>query len=189
MLIPTNNSIGHIGNARDGKGGDPQRAARHQAEEMEFLNSLGFTAEPLDLKLYFGQTNELRKKINTLGAVWVSGGNTFVLRMAMRLSGFDTIFDELKDRKDFLYGGYSAGICILSDSLQSIDVVDDPNTFPYKEIDQPIYEGLGVFNYAFMPHYDSDHIESKLIDQEIQRCIDNRWLFKALRDGEVIIIE
>lgn len=107
----------------------------------------------------------------------------------MRLSGFDNLISALSERKDFLYGGYSAGICILSTTLKPIDIVDDPNNFPYQGIDKVIYEGLGIFNYSFMPHYDSDHPESADIGKEIQRCIDNKWLFKALRDGDVIIIE
>ncbi len=188
-LIPNNNRIGHINNSRDWVGNDPERANKHQNEEIETLNGFGFKAEPLDLKMYFHKTDELRHKINSLGALWVSGGNTFVLRMAMKLSGFDDIFEDLKHRDDFLYGGYSAGICVLSNSLESIEIVDDPNNFPYKEINAPIYKGLGIFNYAFMPHYDSDHFESEAIGKEIQRCIDNKWLFKALRDGDVIIEE
>ncbi|AUP79217.1 Type 1 glutamine amidotransferase-like domain-containing protein [Flavivirga eckloniae] len=188
-LIPDNNRIGHINNSRDWVGSDLERANKHQNEEIEFLNGIGFKAEPLDLKMYFHKKDDLRNKLNSLGALWVSGGNTFVLRMAMKLSGFDEIFKELKNKTDFLYGGYSAGICILSDSLKSIENVDDPNNFPYEEIDKPIYEGLGIYNYSFMPHYDSDHFESEAIGKEIQRCIDNKWLFKALRDGDVIIEE
>ncbi len=187
-IIPHNNRVGHINNSRDWVGADPERANKHQQEEMEFLNKIGFKPEALDLKEYFNKTKELKSKLNSLGGIWVSGGNTFVLRMAMKISGFDNIFKELINRKDFLYGGYSAGICILSDSLKSIEIVDDPNNFPYKEITKPIYEGLGVFNYSFMPHYDSDHFESEAIEKEIQRCIDNKWLFKALRDGDVIIV-
>ncbi|MEZ5045147.1 MAG: Type 1 glutamine amidotransferase-like domain-containing protein [Saprospiraceae bacterium] len=188
-LIPENNKIGHINNSRDWVGADPERAIKHQREEIEFLNKIGFTAEPLDLKEYFNKNEELKSKLNSLGGIWVSGGNTFVLRMAMKISGFDKIFKELIHRKDYFYGGYSAGICILSDSLKSIEIVDDPNNFPYEGISKPIYEGLGVFNYSFMPHYDSDHFESEAIGKEIQRCIDNKWLFKALRDGDVIIIK
>ena len=153
------------------------------------MNELGFEAESLDLKTYFGKEEALAKKLNSLGAIWVSGGNTFVLRQAMRLSGFDKLFSTLSTRKDFLYGGYSAGICILSETLKPIDMVDDPENFPYQGIDKVIYEGLGIFNYSFMPHYDSDHPESVDIGKEIQRCIDNKWLFKALRDGDVIIKE
>ena len=188
-LIPLNNSIGHINNSRDWVGADSDRAEKHQREEIALLNEMGFAAEPLDLREYFKKSGELKSKLSTLGGVWVSGGNTFVLRMAMRLSGFDEAFKELLARDDFLYGGYSAGICILSDSLKSIDFVDDPNNFPYQGITEPIYEGLGVFNYSFMPHYDSDHPESEAVGKEIQRCIDNKWLFKALRDGDVIIVK
>ncbi len=188
-LKPENPKLGHINNSRDWVGASPEIAAQYQKEEIHFLNELGFEAEALDLKSYFNKEDALREKINSLGSLWVSGGNTFVLRMAMRLSGFDTIFEELKNRKDFLYGGYSAGICILCESLKPIEMVDDPDNFPFPEIQSPIYEGLGVFNYALMPHYDSDHFESEAIGKEIQRCIDNQWLFKALRDGDVIILE
>ncbi len=188
-LRPENIRIGHINNSRDWIGADPVRAANHQKEEIDFLNSLGFNAEPLDLKLYFDNKEALREKIYSLGALWVSGGNAFVLRMAMRLSGFDAIFDELRFKNEFLYGGYSAGICVLSNSLKAIAVVDDPANFPYKELKKPIYEGLGAFSYSFLPHYDSDHFESEAIGEEIQRCIENKWLFKALRDGDVIIEE
>jgi dipeptidase E len=124
-----------------------------------------------------------------LNGLWVSGGNTFVLRQAMRLSGFDNIFKELRGRKDFLYGGYSAGVCILCDSLKYIQIADKPNDFPYEGNTEIIWEGLGVFDYGILPHYDSDHFESELIGNDVRQCIDNKWLFKALRDGEVIIIE
>ena len=188
-LQSDNKKLGHINNSRDWVGADPKRAMKHQLEEMHFLNQLGFESEILDLKTYFGQEKALKEKLASLGALWVSGGNTFTLRQAMKLSGFDQLFPSLVARKDFLYGGYSAGICILSDTLKPIDEVDDPTDFPYQGINEAIYKGLGVFNYSFMPHYDSNHYESEAIGKEIQRCIDNKWLFKALRDGDVIIIE
>jgi dipeptidase E len=159
-----------------------------QNGEIEFLNNLGFSAEPLDLKDYFGKEDELSVKLRNLGGSWVSGGNTFVLRQAMLLSGFDKLFPFLIERNDFLYSGYSAGICVLSETLEPIEIVDDPRNFPYKENNTVIYKGLGVFNYSFMPDYNSDHPESEDIGREVQRCIDNRWLFKVLRDGEVIIL-
>jgi len=158
-------------------------------EEMLFLENLGFKCEYLDLKDYFGKEDLLRKKLDELDGIWVCGGNTFVLRQAMKLSGFDTIFKDLLRRKDFFWGGYSAGICILCDSLKYIDQVDDANNFPYKEINTPIYEGLGVFNYALLPHYQSNHEESELIEKEVERCIKNKWLFKVLKDGEVLTLD
>ena len=115
-LIPKNNKIGHINNAQDCLGYDVERTRKSQEDQMGYLNSLGFESEPLDLRSYFYKTEALRDKISDLGALWVSGGNAFVLRMAMKLSGFDIIFQELKTRGDFLYAGYSAGICELSKS-------------------------------------------------------------------------
>jgi len=188
-MLPIGSRIGHINNARDFTGADPVRKANHQNEELEMLNSLGFVAEPLDLKDYFGNAVALKQKLKNLSGVWVSGGNTFILRQAMQLSGFDILFDELKTEPNFFYGGYSAGICILCDSLKYIEYVDDPSDMPYNEVEQVIWEGLGVFNYGFLPHYDSDHFESEAMGKELQKCIDNKWLFKALRDGDVIIID
>ncbi len=78
----------------------------------------------------------------------MSGGNTFVLRQAMKLSGFDNIFAALKNRKGFLYGGYSAGFCILCNSLKYIKNVDNPNDFPYEEIKEAVWYGLNIFPFG-----------------------------------------
>jgi len=40
-----------------------------------------------------------------------------------------------------------------------------------------------------MPHWDSNHPESVDIDKEIAYCKENNIQYKAIRDGEVIIIE
>ncbi len=188
-MLQKGSKIGHINNSRDWTTADPEIRERYQKEEIEQLNQIGFSAEKLNLKDYFNNEILLKNKLEELDGIWVSGGNTFVLRQAMRLSGFDTIFNELKHRKGFLYGGYSAGICVLCDSLKYIKNVDNPNEFPFNNFNEVIWEGLNVFNYGLLPHYDSDHFESEAIGKEIQNCIDNKWMFKALRDGEVIIIE
>ena len=47
----------------------------------------------------------------------------------------------------------------------------------------------GLINYCIATHYKSDHYESELINKTVEYFIENKLLFKALRDGEVIIIE
>ena len=188
LMMPENCKIGHINNARDHTAADPEKRIKSQAEEISVLNELGFIAEPIDLKDYFNDGENLRKKLDTLGGSWVAGGNTFVLRQAMKLSGFDVIIKEFSKKSDFLYAGYSAGVCVLSKSLRSLFIVDKPYDFPYLEIKETIWEGLGFFDYDFMPHYDSDHPESMDIGKTIEYCIENKILFKAIKDGEVIII-
>ncbi|WP_405207190.1 Type 1 glutamine amidotransferase-like domain-containing protein [Aquimarina sp. LLG6339-5] len=187
--LPQGAKIGHINNSKDWTTASAEIRNNHLKEEMEFMDNLGFISEHLDLKNYFGKENKLRNKIASLDGIWVCGGNTFVLRQAMKLSGFDNIFKELQKRDDFFYGGYSAGVCVLSDSLKYIQFVDNPNDFPYKEITEIIWDGLNLFNYGILPHYDSEHPESEEIEREVKRCIENKWLFKTMKDGEVIIIE
>ena len=187
-LLPSESSIGHIINAQD-LSDVKQTRPNLQKNEIEQLIGFGFNAEPLDLRSYFGEEQKLKEKLFHLDGVWITGGNTFVLRQAMKLSGFDIIFYELRQRHNFLYGGYSAGICVLCDSLKYIQNCDDPYFFPYKANSEVIWEGLKVFNYGLLPHYKSRPYGSKAMKKDVKACMDNKWLFKVLRDGEVIIID
>jgi len=188
MMIP-NKKIGFIPNASDYTNADIQRENAVNNQDMAELRNLGLDVQLLDLRGYFGKVVELRKKIGELGAVFVRGGNTFVLRQAMRLSGFDTVFQELLKRDDFVYAGYSAGICLLSGDIRVLQTVDDPTDKPYRELQDTIWEGLGYLDYIIIPHYKSYHPESALVDRLVEQCQKNGIPFKTLRDGEVIIIE
>jgi len=107
----------------------------------------------------------------------------------MRISGFDIIFKELIKRDDFVYAGYSAGICVLGSDLKVLQIVDDPVDKPYRELQDTIWEGLGYLDYVILPHYKSDHPESALVDKVFEQCQEISIPFKTLRDGEVILIE
>lgn len=155
--------------------------------EINELATLGIEGEELDLRKYFDKKAELKEKLLEYGMVWVRGGNTFILRRAYRSSGFDALIKEKVEDKDFVYGGYSAGVCILAPSLKGLDIVDDPNIIPKGYQQDIIWEGLGLLDYAIAPHYRSEHPESADVEKEVQYCIDNKILFKILRDGEVLI--
>lgn len=157
------------------------------SREMNDLKSLGFQVEIFDLKKYFGKTTKLEKDILPYGLFWVIGGNTFLLRKAMKFSGIDDWFVKQKNNQELVYAGYSAGVCVLSPSLKGLETVDDPNVKAEMYNNIVIWEGLGIIDWAFAPHYKSDHPESEKITKEVEFYIDNKILFKALRDGEVII--
>ena len=184
-MMSENKKTGLILNALDCTNIDQRKVK----EKIKALNLAGLEPEILDLEMYFGKQKELEKRLAGLGAVWVNGGNAFVLRQAMKLSGFDKIFNKLLRRKDFLYGGYSAGICVLAKDLHGLEIMDDPKQRPYGKKCKVIWEGLGFLDYMILPHYNSEHPESKLVTKTVQYFIDNKLLFRALRDGEVIIIE
>lgn len=185
-LVPKG-KIGYIPNARDFTGADPERRAKRNENDMGSLRKLGLEVGMLNLQDYFGKRDELKKKLEELGAIFISGGNVFVLRQAMKLSGLDEILQEIKNT-DFLYAGYSAAGCVLAPSLKGMDLVDPLDT-PYNEQKEILWDGLGFVDFRFMPHWDSNHPESSDIDKEIAYCKENNIPYKAIRDGEVIIIE
>jgi dipeptidase E len=189
LMPKMNKKIGYIPNAMDFSGVDKKKLRQGINDHFTEFRNLGIKPQILDLRKYFEKKSELQKKLDELGGVWVRGGNTFVLRQAMKLSGFDKLIHRLKKRTDFLYGGYSAGICILAPSLESLQIVDDPTELPYKQQRKVIMEGLGILDYMILPHYKSDHPESAEINKEVAYCKRNKIPFKTLRDGEVIIIE
>ena len=181
--------IGYVPNACDYTNINVERRYQVNVSDMADLMSLGLDVQLLDLKDYFRQTDKLRKKIGELGALFFRGGNTFILRQAMRASGFDVIFEELLKRDDFVYSGYSAGICVLGTDLQVLQFVYDPADKPYEIIKDTIWEGLRYLDYMILPHYKSDHPESAAVDKVVDICQMNGIPFKTLRDGEVIVIE
>lgn len=141
----------------------------------------------VNLKNYFGKQSKLKNKLTELEAVFISGGNVFVLRQAMKLSGLDEILKDFLNT-NFLYAGYSAAGCILSPNLKGMELVDPLDT-PYDEQKEILWDGLGLIDFHFIPHWNSNHPESVNINKVINYCKKNKITYKTIRDGEVIIIE
>ena len=120
-LFSGNKKIAIIANAMD-FADDSQREEKIKHSITE-LKNLGMLPEEIDLRVYFGEQEELSKKLNNYGAVYVRGGNTFILRRAMAQSGFDKWIKNKNKNKNFVYAGYSAGICVLSPTLHGIELV------------------------------------------------------------------
>jgi dipeptidase E len=95
----------------------------------------------------------------------------------------------LNKQENFLYGAYSAGVCVLSPTLDAYKIVDDATDTPFEGIDETVWEGLSIIDYTFLPHYDSDHPESDLVGKTLEYCKEQGLRYKTLRDGEVIISE
>lgn len=186
-LFGANKMIAVIANATDDLQTNEERKLKVQ-REIEWLNALGLHADEIDLRDYFDKADKLKEKINEYGGVWVRGGNTFNLVRAARQSGFDKIILDKNKEKDFVYAGYSAGICFLTPDLHGIELVDEPNIIPAGYNSEIIWEGLNLLDFYIAPHYQSpDHPESPLVEKEVEFLKANNMPYKALRDGEVII--
>lgn len=180
------NKICLIPNSRDVYPESERKTNGIQAD-VEELTNLGFDVTVISLKDYFSNKEELIERLKEFKAFYVIGGNTFALRQAMYLSGFDEYLKRIENNPDYLYAGYSAGICVLAKDFHGLDVCDDPSINPYG-IDT-MWDGLGYFDYIFLPHYKSNHKETELIDLSVEYCDKHNIKYKTLRDGEVIIDE
>jgi dipeptidase E len=190
LLPAANKRLAYIPNALDWLGDLDHRSDldRYDFDQLQSLRS-GLEIEKLNLRHYFGKQHELKSKLLTFGTIWVRGGNTFVLRQAMRLSGFDDALRQLaRSKADMLYGGYSAGVCVLAPTLRGIDIVDPPSEKPYGDY-QTIWDGLGILDYMIVPHFQSDHPESEATGRFAAYLEEHKIPFRTLRDGEVIIID
>jgi len=189
LVSQNNRKVAYISNALD-FATDLERRRQGEEKDISDLEDLGFTVELVDLRNYFGNKKGLEKKIRGFGAIWVRGGNVFVLRQAMKLSGFDVLLKNLAGAdNNILYGGYSAGICVLAPSLRGLELVDDETQKPYTEQSKIIWDGTGILDYAIVPHYKSDHPESEAVNKLIDYYVEKKIPFKTLKDGEVIIME
>lgn len=177
-----------IPNAADDHPSASERAASIR-RDMEELRSLGVSPVELDLRHYFGRADELAIVLEGIDLVFVRGGNTFVLRRAFEQSGADAILKDLIEQDALVYGGYSAGVCILAPSLEGIHLVDDPAVVPQGYSAPVNRNGLGILPYQVVPHYRSGHPESSAMDRVVEYYIGVHWPFIALRDGETIVID
>lgn len=173
------NRILLVCNARDHKE-DRERERTFDELNKEKLGAVGFKVDYLDLKDYFNKKDELFKLLDDYKAVFVTGGNVFVLRKSYELSGFDEYLVNNKD-KDFLYGGYSAGVCILSNTLKGYELVD-PMVNPYNS-DDVNTTGIGLLDYMVCPHYKSDHKECDLVDNMVNYFKEKNIKYITLKDG------
>ncbi len=156
--------------------------ADSNTREIERLKAIGLQPEEVDLRKYFGKPDQLRDALKGFDLIWARGGNVFVLRRAFRESGFDEILPELLAQDALVYGGYSAGVCVLAPTLRGLELVDNAS-------EDSIWEGLGIVPYSIAPHYQSDHPESDDVDKVVEYFKAHNMPYKTLRDGEVIVID
>jgi dipeptidase E len=158
-------------------------------DPREELADWGIEAEELDLRDYFGRPQALEKTLAGVDLVWAVGGNAFLLRRAMRQSGFDRVIGELLCADALVYGGFSAGAVVATPSLKGIDIMDDPHLLAPGYDEGILWDGLGLVDFSIVPHYRSAHDEAEAAERAAGFLEEADMPFQPLRDGEVIIVE
>jgi dipeptidase E len=168
---------------------DHARRDRRVERELSELSDLGLQPAPVDLRTLFGDPTGARSMLKQYDGVWVIGGNAFTLRRALRYSGLDQGLQEIaRSDTSFVYAGYSAGSCVLGPTLAGIHLVDPPNLPADSYGTELIMEGLGMLPYSIAPHFQSDHPESRMIDEVVMYFETHGMPYRTLRDGESIVI-
>lgn len=166
---------------------DSERKTNGVLDKCKDLQDLGFETQILDLRNYFNKEDELRQYLKDYNSFYVLGGNVFVLRQAMKLSGFDNYLNDISKIDNYLYAGFSAGICVLAKDLHGIHLADEPEKDPYN-YGSIIWDGVGIIDYMPVPHFDTpEHPESHLMYDVVKYLQDHNLSYQTLHDGDVII--
>ncbi|HEY0299938.1 MAG TPA: Type 1 glutamine amidotransferase-like domain-containing protein [Rhizomicrobium sp.] len=180
--------VGVISNALDAI---PQPAretyARTVHDPLEELRGHGLDAADLDLRKFFGRPGKLEEALAALDLVWAVGGNSFLLRRAMRQSGFDRVGVDLIKQDKLVYGGWSAGAVVAGPDLHGIALMDGPDVAADGYDPAPIFDGLALIPFHLVPHYESDHPESEAAAKVTAYLLDHALPYRTMRDGDVLI--
>jgi dipeptidase E len=168
----------------------PERRADSVQLELDALGFLGIAAAELDLRDYVDERDRLADDLAACELVWVRGGNTFVLRHALAISGGDAVLTDLLAKDAIVYAGYSAGACVLAPSLHGLELCDEPADVLATYGVPARFDGLGLLARPFVPHLDSpDHAETELVAKVAARYRAEGVPFHALRDGQVLVVD
>jgi dipeptidase E len=158
-------------------------------DECADITALGYACEELDLRDYWAAApGELAQTLARLDLVWVVGGNTFVLAKAMTLAGFGPALGTARQHSDLVYGGYSAGSCVVGPDLVGIDLMDEPDLIPDGYPADAEALCLALVPFRIVPHVDSDHEESGLAAIALAHLAETGLAFRPLRDGQALVV-
>ena len=192
MVGSTNRKTLVISNARDYK--TPEARLETLNHDLAFLRAANLEPIELDLRLYFGKPEELRKYIEEYrpGLIFVMGGNLFMAATALHESGMDDIIREGLAADEFVYGGYSAGSMVAAKDLkQYLDNYSKDNGRYDESIavyGKACTDGLGIIDEYVCPHSDRDRF-AKYCEEAVEKLPTRGLTPIKLKDSDVFVIE
>lgn len=174
-----------ISNAKDYKMADERTESMGELES--FFESFDIETQELDLRHFFGRETDWGTELAKISAVWVAGGNTFVLRRALEFSGLFGPLQKAVQAGKILYLGESAGACIAGPDLSGVQYGDDPMIIPTGYIDSELLEdGFGFIGKHIVPHYLSAFEgAAEMIDEYESTDVP----YETLTDSQVLLVQ
>lgn len=134
----------------------------------------------INIEITSEDKEEILKKLNSVDAIFVAGGNCFYLLQQLKQK--DIIQELIEFANNKLYIGSSAGSCIACPSIEYVSKLDDKEDAPLLND----YHAMNLIDKYILPHYNSDEEYTKLINEIIK---DNPNLqFITLTNEQAIIV-
>lgn len=165
---------------------EPARAAAVTSEFVG-LRRLGLDPVEIDLRV----ETDLAARLAEVSAVWVRGGNTFVLRRQLAVSGADRLLGTLVHNDRLTYCGYSAGACVTGPTLRGLEFADPPEDISVvagPNADVPT-DGLNWIDRVIVPHYGSEYLGGAESDQVIDDLRRRGVAHLPLTDDQVAVVD
>ncbi|WP_280759222.1 Type 1 glutamine amidotransferase-like domain-containing protein [Prescottella agglutinans] len=152
--------------------------------EREQLAKLGYALTDIAVGDY-DRADAFGTILDGLDALYVAGGNTFVLLAALRRHGADAVIVE-RVRAGLPYIGSSAGSIITGPSIEPVSLMDNPDEAP----NLTHRTGLGLIDTVVIPHADGalPPYPPELIAQ-IKRTYDADYPLTFVNDDQAILVE
>ncbi|MGB6181580.1 MAG: Type 1 glutamine amidotransferase-like domain-containing protein [Rhodococcus sp. (in: high G+C Gram-positive bacteria)] len=165
-------------------------AARASAVTSEFtlLRTAGFLPSEIDLRELMPST--AADVLGGFPAVWVRGGNTFVLRRRMASSGADAVLTSLLQQDALVYAGYSAGACVMGPTLRGVEFADPPEEVLPTTGEDALWNGLGLIDDVIVPHWNSELLDPGAASFAMAAaCRSAGQRYRTLTDEQVYVVD
>ncbi|PRI10451.1 Type 1 glutamine amidotransferase-like domain-containing protein [Leucobacter massiliensis] len=164
--------LGYISDAADGM--------PFAAVERAGVEALGY--EVVEIRARYTNSTKFAELLDSLDAVYVASGETFVLLEAFRSNGSGDILTE-HVRAGLPYIGCSAGSIITGPSVTPAELMDNRQAAPRLHSDA----GLHLINQVIIPHADGQlpPYPPELIERILSTYSD-RYQLLALRDDQAL---
>ncbi len=123
---------------------------------------------------------EILKKLNSVDAIFVAGGNCFYLLQQLKQK--DIIQELIEFANNKIYIGSSAGSCIACPSINYVSKLDDKEDAPLLND----YHAMNLIDKYILPHYKSDEEYTKLINEIIEDYPNLQFI--TLTNEQAIIV-
>jgi dipeptidase E len=187
-LLGKGSRVAVVTNAKDYKSSKERKIKVKEA--IDFFSDLGLKPVELDLRKYFTSQVNWEQRLSKYTAVWLAGGNVFLLRRALKYTNFDLFLGNKVRRNEVILGGESAGAMVIGPTLMFSEMNEDdhnPNYIAEGYQEDIIWEGLDLINYVPVPHYIDPDYGSE-IDKYIKRLDQNSIPHKEMTNDQAIII-